>query len=285
MAVAFSLSDLLPSALKLTVLDVGAMALGTNGAAYASLYPMENLRVIGFEPNEMECQKLNEGSDERFQFFPNFAGDGGSATYFETNMTMTGSIFEPNSLLLEKFQNLAELTSVVDTHQVETRRIDDMEGLDDVDYFKIDVQGSELLIFENATEVLKATTVVHTEVAFVEMYNNQPLFADIDIFMRGQGFQFHTFPNYGSRCFKPLVVEGNINKGLNQRLWADVVYVRDFMALDIQPAEKLLKMAVILNDVYQSFDLCYIVLEAADKKTGTENAKEYLARLSAAAES
>ncbi|MEE2761185.1 MAG: FkbM family methyltransferase [Pseudomonadota bacterium] len=279
MSGAFSLSDLLPSSLKLTVLDVGAMTVGTNGAAYASLYPMENLRVIGFEPNEMECQKLNENNDPRFQFFPYFAGDGGSATYFETNMTMTGSIFEPNSLLLEKFQNLAELTSVVDTHKVETRRIDDIEGLSDVDYFKIDVQGSELLIFENATKVLQTTTVVHVEVAFVEMYSNQPLFADIDIFMRGQGFQFHTFANYGSRCFKPLVVSGNINKGLNQRLWADVVYVRDFMTLDIHPAEKLLKMAVILNDVYQSFDLCYIVLEAVDKKTGTEVAKEYLARI------
>ena len=122
--------------------------------------------------------------------------------------------------------------------------------------------------------------MIHTKVKFVEMYKNQPLFADVDRFLRSQGFQFHTFPNYGSRCFKPLVTEGNINKGLNQRLWADAVYVRDFMALDKLPAGKLVKMAVILNDVYQSFDLCYVVLEAA----GGDLAGDYLRRLAAAAD-
>ena len=70
---------------------------------------------------------------------------------------------------------------------------------------------------------------------------------------------------------------------MNQRLWADVVYVRDFMALDALSTEKLIKMAVILNDVYQSFDLCYVILEAADKKTGGASAKDYLGRLAAAA--
>ena len=275
----FALSDLVPGGEQVTVLDVGAMAIGSGGPIYAPLYGYENFRVLGFEPDETECRKLNESSDNRFHFYPHFAGDGGKATYFETNMTMTGSLYEPNTRLLEKFQNLAELTTVVATHQVATMRLDDIEGLDDVDLFKIDVQGAELKVFENATRVLSAATVIHTEVEFVEMYKGQPLFADVDKFLRAEGFQFHTFHNYGSRCFKPITVENNINKGLNQRLWADVIYVRDFMALDELSAVKLLKMAAILNDVYQSFDLCHTIIEAADKQTGAASAKDYLARL------
>jgi protein O-GlcNAc transferase len=104
----FSLTDLLTDlaggSAPLTVLDVGAMAVGSAAAVYAPLYDTENLRLIGFEPDEAECRKLNESTDGRFQFYPHFAGDGGAATYYENNFTMTGSLYEPNTPLLENFR-------------------------------------------------------------------------------------------------------------------------------------------------------------------------------------
>ena len=192
---------------------------------------------------------------------------------------MTGSLFEPNSLLLKKFQNLHELTTLVKTRPVDTIRLDDVTGVTDVDFIKIDVQGAELIVFENGQDVLAQTSIIHTEVEFVEMYKGQPLFADIDIFLRSQGFQLHTIDYFGSRCFKPFIVEDNLNKGINQRLWADVVYVRDFMKFDELLNGKLIKLAVILNDVYQSFDFCYYVLSHLDKRNKGNLTADYLTRI------
>ena len=96
---------------------------------------------------------------------------------------------------------------------------------------------------------------IHTEVEFVEMYVDQPLFADVDTFLRGVGYQFHTLLGVGTRCFKPLIVNGDKNRGMRQFLWADVLYVKDFMRFDQIPIEKLKKLAVLLHDLYRSYDL------------------------------
>ncbi len=68
---------------------------------------------------------------------------------------------------------------------------------------------------------------------------------------------------------------------LSQMLWADAVYVKDFMALDGLPPEKLLKMAVILHLVYGSFDLALQALSAYDAKMKTSLSQAYFGRLTA----
>ena len=275
----FSLQDLLPPDSPLTVVDVGARSFQNLDAAYAALLDSPYVRVVGFEPDEAECERLNAAGDDRFAYHPLFVGDGRPATFHETNDPMTGSLYEPNTDLLRRFQNMDERTRPLAAHEVETVRLDDIEGLPDVDLLKIDVQGSELRVFENAPRVLSEASVVHTEVEFLELYKGQPLFADVDAHLRAAGFQFHTFHELGGRCFKPLLRDGNPNLAINQRLWADAVYVRDFMQLDRLPPEKLIKLAVILNDVYQSFDLCLVVLEAAGRQSGAALTDDYLKRL------
>ena len=64
----FSLSDLVPGGEQVTVLDVGAMAIGSGGPIYAPLYGYENFRVLGFEPDETECRKLNERPRKTLEF-------------------------------------------------------------------------------------------------------------------------------------------------------------------------------------------------------------------------
>jgi len=259
----------------LTVLDVGAIDIGED-APYANLVRAGLARVVGFEPDAKGCDALNRKWGEPHQFLPHFVGDGEEATFFETNWAPTGSLFKPNRPVLEAFQNLHELVTLVAEHSVHTVRLDDMVDLDDVDLIKIDVQGAELAVFRGGAAVLERALMVWTEVEFVSLYENQPLFADVDICLREAGYQFHTFVGFGNRCFKPLIVNNDLNQGMRQMLWADAVYVRDWLRLDRLSEEKLKRLALLCHEVLKSFDLCHRILSALDARSGSAVASWYL---------
>jgi FkbM family methyltransferase len=273
----WSLLEYFPEDFQITILDIGAALI--ERPPYQSLVEAGRARIIGFEPNIKECERLNKEYGEPHRFFPYFVGDGRAATFHETNWVPTGSLYEPNSPLLEKFQNLAELVTLVAKHPVNTTRIDDIEEITDIDFIKIDVQGSELAVLQNALRALSGTLLIQTEVEFVELYKQQPMFADVDIFLRHTGFQFHAFNSFGSRALKPLIINGNINVGIRQVLWSDALYIRDWMSLDSLDVVKLKKYAVLAHDIIQSYDLAHLVLVALDQKTGSSLAAKYLKHL------
>lgn len=273
----WSLLEFFPDPFTIEILDVGASL--NDAPPYQSLVDAGRARITGFEPDPEECEKVRGKYGETHRFFPYFVGDGRPAAYHETNWVLTGSLYEPNTPLLEKFQNLAELTTPVASHRVSTTRLDDMREIGDVDFIKIDVQGSELPVFRNALKALSTALLIVTEVEFVELYRGQPMFADVDIFLRGRGFQFHSFPGFGGRAFKPLVAGGNINASFGQLLWSDANYVRDWMALDRLDEVKLMKYAVLVHDVVRAYDLAHLVLTELDRKTGAKLAGRYLERL------
>lgn len=264
-----------------TVLDVGAAML--ESPSYQNLVDAKRARLIGFEPDAEACKKLNETFGEPHRFYPYFVGDGKPAIFHETNWGPTGSLFEPNTPLLDKFHWLGEITRPVAQHPVMTKRLDDIDEIADVDFVKIDVQGSELAIFQNASRVIAGAVLIQTEVSFVESYMRQPMFSDVDAFLRGHGYQFHDLTT-GERAFKPMLNSRSsapypVLRAFRQKIWADVVYVKDWMHLDRLPPVKLKNMAALLHDVLGSYDLAYVALQEMDRQSGTDLAARYLQRL------
>jgi FkbM family methyltransferase len=253
------------------VIDVGAMDIQGVPTIYSQL---DNYNLTGFEPDEKECQKLNGIYGKKF--FPVYVGDGEDRMFHHCNYNMTSSFFEPNTDFLEMFNYLAEVTTVVSTEKIKTTRLDDI--IDDADYLKIDVQGAELDVFRGADKLLDKINIINTEVCFVPLYKGQPLFAEIDQALRKKGFMFHRFAsiNLMGRTLKPLIVNKDENFSLSQKMWTDAIYIRDLRKFDEIPADKLLKLAAILNDVYLSLDFAHLALVYYDQKTGTNLAVKYL---------
>jgi hypothetical protein len=77
---------------------------------------------------------------------------------------------------------------------------------------------------------------------------------------------------------KPIRV-GIPDAGLNQRLWADAVYTRAPLGFAALPVDKLRKLAVVLHDIYHSYDLAYLSLAAADRRDGGSLAQRYFNQL------
>ncbi len=278
-AEAKTLLELIPDLPIINVVDIGAMLLGNDVHPYVSLVESGHARVVGFEPNEAECAKLNAQATDARRFYPYFIGDGDDAIYYETNYTMTGSLYKPNNALLDKFSFLPQFKILKAEHKVKTHRLDDLAhlpGLDDIDFFKIDVQGGELNVFKGASRAMASASVIQTEAEFVQLYEGQPLFADVDMFLRGAGYQFHFFRYMEGRCFAPFNFPKSPARGIRQAMWSDAIYVRDFLRLQEVPTGKLLKMAVLLDVIFQSYDLAALALSEVDKRQGSTIAPDYM---------
>jgi len=260
------------------IVDVGAMIADNKPPDYHALLKPGVSKVIGFEPNEEECRKVNQSYTGNCLFLPYFIGDGSERTFNLCNRNKTSSLYEPNTKLMENFQNLSELAQVIERTAVSTKRLDDLDEVKGADYLKIDVQGAEVDVFNGAKNLLADIMVIHTEVEFVQLYIDQPLFAEVDQLLRKKGFLFHQFYHNMmlGRTFKPLIVNNNINQPLSQTLWSDAIYVKNFLHYDQTPPEKLLKLAVILHNVYGSYDLVHHILRHYDKHTSNKWAEHYL---------
>lgn len=274
----FSLVSLLgPLAPPVDVIDVGAMWNGEESVDYANLVHAAVARVVGFEPVQAECDRLNAMNLPGHRFLPYFIGDGRPGTFRVCNANMSSSLYEPNLPLLGRFTGLANLNQVTAREPVQTRALDDIPEITGADFIKLDIQGAEADALRGATRTLGGTLAVHVECEFVPMYTGQPLFGDIDVLLRARGFFFHHFASVWGWPFAPF--EADQRDPARQALWCDAVYLRDFMAWGSLTPAQLLKLAVILHEVYGSFDTAAFALHLYDRATGTTIWRQYAQRL------
>lgn len=127
----------------------------------------------------------------------------------------------------EKFDYvLGEAISPVKEEKVFTEALDQIirsRDLPKCDFLSIDTQGSELEILQSAEETLKDCVGVRLEVAFEKRYAGQPLFGEIDIFMRDHGFKFVRFTDLKEWAPRTL---GSDLRGTKLHVETDAIYFR-----------------------------------------------------------
>src|SRR4030042_2046618 len=121
-----SIFDVLPKDLPtINITNVGALSLGEGtdypNEPYVSLLARGAARVIGFEPDKHECDRLNRMGGRSGAYLPYVIGDGTAGVFRTCRMAMSSSLYEPNAPLLAKFQQLDALTEVVNRSPVQTR--------------------------------------------------------------------------------------------------------------------------------------------------------------------
>lgn len=268
----FSLFDILPDHLdKITLLDIGAFADGED--RYAALTEHEKVHVLGVEPSPDARAELEAIKGERFSCLPCFLGDGKDATVHITRFPGCISLIEPDGDYLNLFTSIGAEPetgnfAVLETETVQTTRLDDVPDVPSLQYIKADTQGTELMILENGTRVLSDTLVVEVEAEFLPLYKDQPLFGDLQLFMRDQGFVLHKFVDVAGRTLRPNKYAENPFAATSQLLWADAIFVRDFARLETYKDDDLLVAALLLHDIYASYDLVFYLLTEYDRRTG-----------------
>ena len=273
----FSMLDLRE---RIDIVDIGANPIDGE-PPYKKLLDANLANVIGFEPNKDALMRLNEMKSPNETYIGKAVYNGSKQELKLCRAQGMTSLLEPNASLLGYLHGFSEWGLVENRQQIQTVKLDDVKEIKNIDYLKIDIQGAELEVFKNATNLLSNCTVIHTEVEFLPMYENQPLFSEVEMYLRELGFLFHRFSPLVSRVVKPMYINDNPYAELSQVTWADAIFVKDFTQFDKLSIAQLKKIALMLHDIYGSFDIVLRALKEVDNKSNKEHYSHmYLKHLS-----
>src|SRR5258708_1942394 len=256
--------------LSVCVVDVVAQNLASEDHVYSPLTRAQSARVIGFEPLSDEAN-TRSANDPNVVMLNHFVGEGGKGTFRVGKFNPTSSLLEPNQAFLSQFVALPQMCEIVSEEPVNTTRLDDLPEVRDCDFLKIDVQGGELGVLRGATRTLEGTVVVHSEVEFAPIYKDQPLFSDVDQFLRARGFELIDVvkPGYAAYDDLPRPI------ATSRLMWADAVYFKSPESLSTCGPKKLMRAAYIAHVNYGMYDLAARYLRRLDETTGSETRRLY----------
>jgi FkbM family methyltransferase len=174
---------------KIIVVDVGCRwgfsDLWKQLAAKVSLY--------GFDPDTAECERLRplyEGQDVMLVPLA-LADKPGERTLFLTENLACSSLYQPNPDLTAAMPELA-CASQTGTTTISVTTLDEWaltNGVARIDFLKLDIQGAELDVLIGGEASLSRVRALEVEVEFNPIYMNQPLFGDVDRYLRARGFE------------------------------------------------------------------------------------------------
>ena len=257
--------------IRFTMLEVGAAQYGAEKEPFHHLLDaFPGSRVIGFEVDAAECDRMNKAAPAGITYYPVALGrTEETRPFYVTNHPACCSLYRPNEDLIRLYQafEVAYLKSVT---EVETQSLDHFaraNAVEDVDFIKIDIQGAELDVFQGGAATLANVVSIVSEVEFLPHYVDQPLFGDVCRHLDGEGLMFHRFVYVAGRALRPIVMN-NDTSFATQHLWADAMFIRHVQALDSLPPAKVAKLAILAH-LYGSVDLVFYCLSNYDRRMGT----------------
>lgn len=232
----------------------------------------DGCRQIGFEPEPAECQRLDEAiraeglAASRFVLPLALADQPGRRRLYVTRDPDASSLYRPNRRFFERMPDPSGI-DIVGEIEVEVTTLDalTLPGGDDIDVLKLDVQGAELDVLRGGVRRLDGQVLaVIAEASFVELYDGQAMFADIDQFLRRHGFQL--FDICYRRWSRRRLGGDFAGLRVGQMTYGDVLYLKDPVAAPddalIEEPAKLRKL-IALAEFFSLPDYAMELLDLA----------------------
>jgi FkbM family methyltransferase len=211
---------------------------------------------VGFEPDGRAQEFVPNVRFAEYEMTPSALGESRSVRRLNiTKDVGKSSLFVPNWEILERFPNVDRF-SVSKELKLQINTADKIVK-SKVDFIKLDIQGSELGVLKGAKGILKEVLGVETEVEFLELYSGQPLFGQVNEYLRRLDFEFIDFVNLRRW-------ERNSFSGLGQLTFGDALFLKSPETVingDIREANLRKYLAILY--IYNRFDLierCYQIV-------------------------
>lgn len=174
------------------IIDGGAH-LGDTALKFVEMWPAAKVFSFEANPELIEALKKRTALHPGIKVFANALGaENGTIRFNVTQYDGAASMFTPHETLKKYHGAKSDIKA---TPEVPMVRLDRVITEPDIDIMHLDLQGFEMKALEGAGGLLKNTKLVYTEIEFTELYNDQPLFSHIDLFLRPHGFRLLNFYN------------------------------------------------------------------------------------------
>ncbi|MBX2870012.1 MAG: FkbM family methyltransferase [Acidiferrobacterales bacterium] len=258
----------IPLEAKIEIVDIGASLLG-GPSPYQPLLQRGLARVTGFEPNPEQFARLDQRQSETERYLPYALGDGAKRELHITHHRGFVSSLKPDPSIHQHFDSFAAATNVLKSLPMQTVKLSDIDEIQRIDLFKMDIQGGEMMVFENVGTKLQATLIVHTELALIPLYHNQPLIGDQMQILGQYGFLFygfydlHKYPLHTENNRLPV---GQKSTDFGQVMDGDGIFLRDFRGMDKLTDQQLCRLSLIAHFVYRSASLTTRCLDLLERR-------------------
>jgi hypothetical protein len=175
------------------------------------------------------------------------------------------SLFKLRAKTVGHLRGLRRAARNTGTIDIKTQRLDDLPQLGRIDFLKIDIQGAESMVFENALRSLESVIAIQTEVNLYPLYDAAPSFGDIDVFLRQQGFVPHSYMHIEKRIIQSRFSGELTKEDATQMLDGDILYLHDLSGIADWHSDEIKRMALLADGVYNDADIvlrCLDVLQS-----------------------
>ena len=236
------------------------------------LYNNSNSKIIGFEPNIEEFNKL-ENRNSKKNYYNYAIGDGSEKILNICKGAGMTSFLEPNINYLKNFSWFDTHSEIIKKEKVKTKKLDSLK--EKIDFLKIDVQGYESEIIKYGENKIKDSLVVLIETSPIPLYKNEKTFSEVIGAIEKLGFSLHMFNKVNTKPFKPMKVNNNIFIGINHLFQLDCVMIRNLDDICKLNKEDLIKMILIMFYSFKSYDFVDYLINILDKKYNTNYIEKY----------
>lgn len=268
----FLYNDIIKLSKNPLLLDVGAAIFDWDSSKTQYLIDANLVDVLGFEPDMRSFQKLKEMCSSNKTYLNKAVGDGQEVYFNLLEGSHMSSVLLPNTPILKDLMGYRN-TSIVKNILLETIRLDDVKEAKNASMLKIDTQGTELLILQNSTSLLKSLVIIQLEASFLQMYVDQPSFFKIGSWLEDRGFCMLQFEKFNYMEYKTPNNDSSI--GCSQLLEVDPVFIPNPISWDKMSCERLKSLAFLLHSVYGAYDVAARALWTLDRLNGGSSCQQY----------
>lgn len=245
----------------ITLVDVGA-----SGGVHKRWNPYKAvLKSILFEPDTEEYKKLIANNLENTLVINSALAEKSKMVDFNIcKWQQVSSIYAPNHSVLDRYED-SNRFEIDRTITIEADSIDNLlqkENVEEIDFIKIDTQGSELDILKGATKYFESLIGIEVEVEFIELYQKQPLFSEVNKFIESKGFSLIDL----RKCYWKRKGKNSDNRK-GQLIYADALYLKEpenIVNLNNIDQEKIIK-SIYIYLAYGYHDLALSLLSLSEK--------------------